>query len=136
MNPGSASRKSIEKRDGLVISGPSARVIPMLPREPVAEIRDVRNESGRLDWLAQPLSPRGLARTVDGLALIAASLLFGLIFLVITRDVPPWPFGLTAGWVVLMAIPYWGFFWLFGGMSLGKRLARQIGSVDVEKETE
>jgi hypothetical protein len=77
-----------------------------------------------LDWLSQPLSGRSLARTVDTLVVTAAVLLFALVFLSVTREAPPWPYAMSAAGAILIGGLYWGFFKLFGGTSLGERLAR------------
>jgi len=122
-----------EEDDGLLISAAPSKVIPLpvrheFPRLVPARDRDLepsREQTGNLDWLSQPLSPRGLAWTVDTLVVIAALLLFALVFLSFTREAPPWPVAMTAGSAVLLAVVYWGFFWVFGGESLGTRLARR-----------
>jgi hypothetical protein len=77
-----------------------------------------------LDWLSQPLSGRGLAWTVDVLVVTAAVLLFALVFLSITREAPKWPYAMSAAGAIVIGGLYWGFFKLFGGTSLGERLAR------------
>jgi len=80
------------------------------------------------DWLSQPLSGRSLAWTVNALVVLAGVLLFALIFLLVIRDAPRWPWAMAAGDAVLIAALYWGFFEFFGGASLGERLARLLGS--------
>jgi hypothetical protein len=77
-----------------------------------------------LDWLSQPLSGRSLAWTVDTLVVTAATLLFALVFLSVTREAPKWPYATSAGGAMVIGGLYWGFFKLFGGTSLGERLAR------------
>jgi hypothetical protein len=100
---------------------------------------DVENSSGeasgKLDWLFRPIAPRTLARLVDGLVVTAALLLFALIFLSIAHELPPWP--LTVGGIVAAAAfvagAYWTLFAVFGGQSLGARLAlttRELASRD------
>jgi len=55
--------------DGLLISGPAPRVIPLpvrqekFERNPAPLRHAPAQESGTLDWLSQPLSPRGIAWT-------------------------------------------------------------------------
>ena len=135
-----ALMRPAEEDDGLVISGTPAKVItlPVRPKplQPVqASLPSANfNETISLDWLSQPLSPRAIARVVDFLAVIAAFLLFGLIFLSIIREAPPAPFSMAAAGLVLVAIVYWGFFWVFGGTSLGTRLARKAGLAGDEEK--
>lgn len=124
---------NLEEDDGLLISGPAPKVIPLpLRRErferkldPLPQIPP--HESGTLDWLSQPLSPRGIAWTIDALVCTAALLMFALIFLSVIGEEPRWPIGMAAVGAASVAIMYWGFFWVFGGKSLGKRLARSAG---------
>ena len=89
----------------------------------------------RLDWLFQPLSGRSLTWAINSLVVLAALLLFVLIFLFITREAPRWPFAMVAGAAIMIAGLYWGFFKLFGGMSVGARLAR-LASAESEAEGE
>jgi hypothetical protein len=92
------------------------------------------DESHGLDWLSQPLSANGLAWTINSLVIVAGLLLFALIFLLVTRELPEWPLALTAGAAMFVAIAYWGFFKLCGGSSPGLRLARLAGYDVQEKE--
>jgi hypothetical protein len=123
----------VEEDDGLLLSGTPAKVIALPMRREAAErpfhefTKSVADEPGNLDWLSQPLSARGIARSVDTLAVIAGLLIFALVFLAVTRETPPWPLAMTAGGAVLMALLYRGFFWVVGGESLGTRLARKTG---------
>jgi len=130
---GDVEEGDVEEDDGLLLSGTPAKVIALPMRREVIErpfhefTKRVAEEPGNLDWLSQPLSPRGIARSVDTLAVIAGLLIFALIFLAVTGERPPWPLAMTAGGAVLMALLYWGFFWVVGGESLGTRLARKTG---------
>jgi hypothetical protein len=81
-------------------------------------------EPVELDWLSQPLSGRGIAWSINTLAVLAGLLLFALVFLSVTRESPRWPATMIAGAAVFVAAFYWGFFKLFGGTSPGARLAR------------
>ena len=58
------------------------------------------------------------------MVVIAASLLFALVFLSVTREAPPWPFAVASCGCVIMTGMYWLFFRVFAGASLGARLAR------------
>jgi hypothetical protein len=92
-------------------------------------------------WLSRPLSGRSLAWLVDGLLVLAALLLFTLIFLSIAHELPSWPLTLSALAVstILVAVVYRTLFAAFGGASLGARLARVASGPeeeDHEKEAE
>ena len=128
-----APEDDVEVDDGLLLSGAPAKVIALPMRREVAErpfhefTKSVAEQPGNLDWLSQPLSARGIARSIDTLAVIAGLLIFALVFLAVTGEKPPWPLAMTVGGAVLMALLYWGFFWVVGGESLGTRLARKTG---------
>jgi hypothetical protein len=89
----------------------------------------------QLNWLSRPISGQTLAWLVDSLVMIAGLLLFALIFLSITHELPPWPLaaGAISSGAVLVGGAYWGLFAVFGGASLGARLA---GSASVFKQEE
>jgi hypothetical protein len=87
-----------------------------------------------LDWLSQPLSPRGLAWTVNALVVSAAWLLFVLIFLSVAGEAPKWPIVITLAAALIVSGLYWGFFRMFGGSSLGERLARLAGATEKEAD--
>jgi len=124
--------------DGLMVSVTPLKVIALPDRSETqpraAPARTAGPQRGdELDWLSQPLSGRGLAWTVNSLAVVAGLLLFALVFLSVTRELPKWPLGMVAGAAIFIAAFYWGFFRLFGGTSPGARLARLAG-YDVESE--
>ncbi len=79
-----------------------------------------------LDWLSRPISGRQMAWTLNSLIVFAALLLFSLVFLAVTQDLPRWPLDLEAGFAAAIFVIafYWIFFRLLGGASLGARLAR------------
>jgi hypothetical protein len=89
----------------------------------------------KLNWLSRPLSGRTLSWVVDGLVVTAGVLLFTLIFLSIAKELPPWPLAVGTGFAAagFVATAYWGVFCLFGGASLGVRLAH---AASVEKDEE
>jgi hypothetical protein len=141
-----------DRDDGLILSPAPVKVIELPDRhlsEPVpgwasrpqtfaeslGAAEDTRTELTELDWLSQPLSGRSLAWFVDALTVVAALLLSVLVFLSITRETPKWPAAMMAGAAVSVAASYWGFFKLFGGTSLGTRLARLV-EADQEKAKE
>jgi hypothetical protein len=129
-----------EIEDGLMVSAAPLKVIelPMRPRamEPDCDTGEYgREKAAELDWLSQPLSGRSLVWTINALVVVAALLLFALVFLSVTRESPRWPLAMVGGATVFVVAFYWGFFWLFGGSSPGARLARLTGR-DVEEETD
>ncbi len=125
-----------QEDDGLVISAAPVKVIPLPSRKDVPKtdspfLRALASERispstdiRELDWLSQPLSGRSLAWAVHTLVVLAGILLFMLVFLSITRQAPPWPLTVAGGTVLVVSGLYWGFFQLFGGSTLGTRLAR------------
>jgi hypothetical protein len=86
-----------------------------------------------LNWLSQPLSGRSLCWLVDSLVVIAAVLMFALIFLSIAHELPPWPITLATVAAAVVAAVYWGVFAIFGGSSLGARLAQTVSKVEEEE---
>ena len=127
--------------DGLMVSETPVKVIALpipwdLPEPEVLEEVAVpvpEPDSTALDWLTQPLTGRTLAWTVDGLVVVAALLLFVLVFLSVTREAPKWPLAMVAGASLTMAAMYWGFFRVMAGASLGVKLAR-IAEMDSETD--
>lgn len=133
--------RAVEEDDGLVISAAARKVIelPLRPElhEPAEAGADApqmaTDDPAELDWLSQPLSGRGLAWTVNALVVVAAVLLFALVFLSVTGESPKWPLTMATGAAAFVAALYWGFFKMFGGSSPGTRLARLVGS-DLEDD--
>ena len=126
--------------DGLLLSAAPRKIIelPLTPESPAASKseEDAPRETYRtteLDWLSQPLSGRSLAWTVNTLAVFAAAMLFVLVFLSVTRETPRWPWAMAAGAVMMVIALYWGFFRMFGGLSLGERLARMAADEEDEE---
>ena len=99
---------------------------------------DAGEPYAQLNWLSQPLSGRALSWLVDSLVVIAALLLFALIFLSIAHELPPWPLTLGTASVaaVFVAAAYWAVFAVFGGPSLGARLAQAVSNVEEKEESE
>jgi len=134
-----------EEEAGLMVSPAPVKVIELpvqAERAEPAAVPDAISVTSRpmsgseLDWLSQPLSSRGLAWMVNTLIVIAALLLFGLVFLSVTREAPKWPFPMVTGAAIVVAALYWGFFKTFGGSSFGARLARLAGAADLEADAE
>jgi hypothetical protein len=127
-----------EENDGLTLSAlprPSIRLQPSSNVQEQSQVpnphRDedvadaARDPDAQLNWLSRPLSGRTLAWMVDSLVVMAALLLFALIFLSIAHELPQWPLTVAATLVaaVFVAAAYWALFAVFGGASLGARLA-------------
>jgi hypothetical protein len=140
-----------EESDGLTLSTSSRPVIrlepnivkwdeaPVLHRHSEEDITDPADYAHRqLIWLSRPLSGRTIAWLVDCLIVIAGVLLFALIFLSIAHELPPWPLTLGTGMAaaVFVAAVYWAVFVVFGGPSLGARLAQAASGLEEEKECE
>ena len=132
-----------EEDDGLVLSAPPRPVILLQGSVSQHLNTRVRHEDAApdlhaLDCLSRPLSVRTVARLVDSLALIAALLLFALIFLAITHELPPWPLtlGAVSAAVVFIATTYWLLFTVLGSASPGSRLARAANGLADEEKAE
>lgn len=128
--------------DGLLLSAGARKVIQLQPEragvKPVSSENvgdDIEEEPDagafartrpELDWLSRPISGRQMAWTLDSLIVFAALLLFSLVFLTVTQDLPRWPLDLEAGVAaaIFVGLFYWIFFRFLGGSSLGARLAR------------
>ena len=124
------------EEDGLLVSPTPVTVIDLpavsepTNRNLTAEFAST-HDTAALDWLSQPLSGAVLIWAVNGLALLAGLLLFALVFLSVTHEPPTWRVILAAA--TLVPGMYWGFFHLFGGCTLGKRLARLMDNDDEEE---
>ncbi len=123
-----------------MVSAAPLKVIELPVRaDPLAHVRGegdgVKQVAAELDWLSQPLSGRALVWTINTLVVVAALLLFGLVFLSVTREPPRRPLAMSGLAAIFVGTLYWGFFHVFGGSSPGARLARLIG-VDSEEDEE
>jgi len=142
--------ENVQEEDGLTLSAsprPAIRLkpdlikrdaAPVLPGHSLEELEHSAGEpSAHVSWLSRPLSGRALAWLVDGLVVIAGMLLFALIFLSIAHGLPPWPLAVGAAAVtaVFVAATYRMVFAIFGGPSLGARMA-EASRPDEEKESE
>jgi PilZ domain-containing protein/RDD family protein len=96
------------------------------------------DRSAQTNWLSRPLSGRTLAWIVDTLVVIAALLLFFLIFLSIAHELPRWPLTLGGASVaaVFVTAAYRTLFFMFGGTTLGARLARTAYVPEDDEEAE
>lgn len=134
-----------EQDDGLMVSAAPVKVIPIVERKAattddspflraIASKRGITAQKRESDWLSQPLSGQGLAWSIHTLVVLAGILLFVLVFLAITREAPAWPLAMTSGAVFVVAGMYWSFFQIFGGSTLGARLARLAQAEPEEEE--
>ncbi len=90
--------------DGLMVSAAPVKVIELPVRpdprrsQPSShgDADDRTAEAARLEWLSQPLSGRrsGHGRST-ALVVLAALLLFALVFLSVTREAPRWPLAMA-----------------------------------------
>ena len=128
--------------DGLLISPAPAKTIELpTRRDPVMVLMDeatweVEEPASSWEWLSQPLSGRGLAWAVNTLVVVAAWLLFTLVFLSVTHEAPRWPLLMVVAGAGTVGAMYWAFFRMFGGSSLGARLARLVASDEENDEEE
>ncbi len=126
--------------DGLMVSAMPLKVIELPTRSDrflPAPTHDEKatDPATQLDWLSQPLSPRSIVWTINVLVVVAALLLFTLVFLAITREAPSMPLAMIGISIAVVAVLYLGFFQIFGGSSPGARLARMAGC-DLEEDEE
>lgn len=136
-----------EEDDGLIVSAPARAAIRLEPGAATAsdavglEPREEKFErmdppASQLNWLSRPISARTLAWIVDGLVVIAGVLLFAVIFLSIAHELPQWQITLSAGLVaaVFIGAAYWILFGVYGGASLGVRLAKVVSCVGEQED--
>jgi hypothetical protein len=140
----------LEENDGLTLSPSSRPVIVLEPglgmneaavacQSPAEASADLACEPHpELNWLSQPISARTFAGLVDSLVVLAALLLFALIFLSIAHELPQWPLTLSGALAaaVLVAAAYWTLFAVFGGASLGARLAKAASGQEEGEDVE
>lgn len=134
-----------EEDEGLILSPPQRIAIPIKPEiaaedDPLSareRVQDLLSEVGSPQPRRRVMAARTLARLVDGLVITAAILMFGVVFLSITHELPQWPLTLagSAGATALIAGTYWALFALCGGATIGARLAHG-GSAAAERSSE
>ncbi|HWW16478.1 MAG TPA: PilZ domain-containing protein [Candidatus Dormibacteraeota bacterium] len=140
-----------QEEDGLTLSAsprPAIRLEPNSAKADNAAVLPQYQEEdlagpgydphAQLSWLSRPLSGRTLAWLVDGLVVTAALLLFALIFLSIAKELPPLPLtlGAASAAAVVVAATYRIIFAVFGGPSLGTRLAQATSGLEEREENE
>jgi len=132
-----------EATDGLILSAPPRPAIrlestlttenqPPIPQHPEENLAHPAVFDAPSNWLSRPLSGRTLAWLVDSLIVTAALLLFAFIFLSIAHELPPLPLtlGTAAAAAVFVAAAYRTIFAVFGGPSLGARLAQAASGLE------
>jgi hypothetical protein len=128
--------------DGLLISPAPLKTIELPTRQDPVDVLmeeaawNVGEQASAWDWLSQPLSGRTLAWAVNTLVVVAALLLFTLVFLSVTHEAPRWPLLMILAGGCAVGAMYWAFFRIFGGSSLGARLARLAASDEENDEEE
>ncbi|MGB8064409.1 MAG: PilZ domain-containing protein [Candidatus Sulfotelmatobacter sp.] len=128
--------------DGLLISPAPLKTIELPTRQdPVMVLMneaawEMEEPASAWDWLSQPRSGRTLAWAVNALVVVAALLLFTLVFLSVNHEAPPWPLLMMLAGACAVGAMYWAFFQIFGGSSLGARLARLAESDEENDEEE
>lgn len=139
-----------DEDDGLTLSAPPRPAIPLRTNvtwrdendnaeQPAEDVlASLYPDPAPTNWLSQPLSGNTLAWMVDSLVMIAGLLLFALIFVAIAHEVPRWPLtlGAASAAAIFVAATYWTLFAMFGGSSLGARLARATSGLDEEDSDE
>jgi hypothetical protein len=140
-----------QEEDGLTLSAaprPAIRLEPIAGKlEDAPVLPQYREEDlagpaydprAQMSWLSRPVSGRTLAWLVDGLVVTAAVLLFALIFLSIAKELPPWPLtlGTASAAAIFVAATYRAVFAVFGGPSLGTRLAQATSGLEEREESE
>jgi hypothetical protein len=110
----------------LVLSGMARPAIPLRTERvgPQLVAMPAGEEVLRLPWWPRPLAAQKFSLWVDGLAIAAAVLLFGLVFLPIAEDELGW---FSIAGIMLASIGaftgvYWLFFTLLGAPSIGEQL--------------
>jgi hypothetical protein len=110
------------------------QTMPLRPHQAESLAEPASQPDLQSNWLSRPVSARTLAWLVDALIMVAGLLLFTLIFLAITHELPSWPITLGIATVATLFVvcAYWALFALFGGASLGARLAQAVSSGEEE----
>jgi hypothetical protein len=118
-----------EQATELLFSAAARPAICLEPPEAAPQTPEIssspRQTPHRL-WWPVPLSPRSLARIVDGLLLVSAVLLFSVVSLTMTHLLPAWPVALGLALVLtgLFAVLYWFLFTVWIDCTPGSYLAQ------------
>jgi|HubBroStandDraft_6_1064221.scaffolds.fasta_scaffold07619_6 hypothetical protein len=129
-----ARADSVFKRDisqgapSLLFSAAPRPAIALRPNEIKLQSAVFADESQLLQipWCPFPIASSVFSRSVDGLILVSAVLLFSLVSLAMTQLLPAWPiaFALVLGAATLFSAAYWMLFTFWMGTTPGARLAK------------
>jgi PilZ domain len=91
-----------------------------------------------IPWCPIPVASTIFSRSVDGLILASAVLLFSLVSLAMTQLLPAWPiaFALLLGAAALFSAAYWMLFTFWMGTTPGAHLAQLAGAQSHAEEEE
>ncbi|HEX4427101.1 MAG TPA: PilZ domain-containing protein [Terriglobales bacterium] len=91
-----------------------------------------------IPWCPIPIASSIFSRSVDGLILVAAVLLFSTVSLVMTQRMPAWPiaFALMLGSTAIFSAAYWTLFTFWMGTTPGAYLAQLAGAQNHMEEEE
>ncbi len=91
-----------------------------------------------IPWCPVPIASTIFSRSVDGLILAAAVLLFSLVSLAMTQLLPAWPIAvaLLLGASALFSAAYWMLFTFWMGTTPGAHLAQIAGAQNHKEEEE
>jgi hypothetical protein len=91
-----------------------------------------------IPWCPIPIASTIFSRSVDGLILASAVLLFSLVSLAMTQLLPAWPiaFALLLGAAALFSAAYWMLFTFWMGTTPGAHLAQLAGAQSHAEEEE
>jgi len=123
---------------GLLFSTAPRPEIPLRPNEIKLQGAVFPEEPQRLHipWCPIPIASSVFSRSVDGVILASAVLLFSLVSLTMTQLLPDWPvaLALVLGATALFSAAYWMLFGFWMGTTPGAHLAQLAGSRDRAEE--
>ena len=133
-------RDLTEGAPALLFSTVPRPAIPLRPNEIKLQSAVFAKEPQRLHipGCPIPIAASVFSRSVDGLILAAAVMLFSLVALAMTQHFPAWPisFALLLGAATLFAAAYWMLFTFWMGTTPGAHLAQLAGAQNHVEEEE
>ena len=133
-------RDSSEAASSLLYSATPRPAIPLRPNEIKLQnaVFPPEPELLQLPWLPVPIASAIFSRSVDGLILTSAVLLFLLVSLAMTQHLPEWPIAipLVLASAALFAATYWMLFTFWMGTTPGVHLAQLAGARNHREEEE
>jgi PilZ domain len=105
---------------------PAIRVEPGDSLRLLPEVAEIHPQRLRLLWCPFPISASALSKTVDGLILSCAVLLFAVMSILMTSALPSWPVvsALAVAVTAVFGTVYWFLFAFWIGTTPGQHLAR------------